>query len=267
VVLIHNYPKINIKMNPRLVLISLLFVSFNGLAQRASTSASTGIAQPQPIMLLSTALLGQTEGLGFEKIKKDESTAKTYFDLMINVQSTNLHYGNLNTALADYKKSVKGIQAGVSFQAGITPQFSLVSELYFMMKGGKLLADNPLTRLATTYRFYSCELPVLARVHLGNFYINAGPSIAYNFKGTKKVEGLTTDLSFKDSDEGLKRLDVGVQGGVGYMFKIKEKRLALDVKYNYGLTNISSDKDMYNRGLMVSVHYSRAWKTNPLRKQ
>ena len=216
------------------------------------------------MMLLYTTTSGQTKGLGLEKIKKDENTAKTYFDLMINVPSTNLNYGSLNATLADYKKSVKGIQAGVSFQAGITPQFSLVSELYFMMKGGKLLADNPLTHLVTTYRFYSFELPVLARYHFGNFYVNAGPAIAYNFKGTKKIGDLKTDLSFKNSDEGFKRLDAGVQMGGGYMFKIKEKRLALDVKYNYGLTNISSDKEMYNRGLIISVHYSKAWKRNPL---
>lgn len=215
---------------------------------------------------LYTITFAQTEGQGLEKIKEGKNTAKTYFDLMINVQSTNLNYGNLNTALEDYKKSVKGVQAGVSFQAGITPHFSLVPELYFMMKGGKLLADNPLTDRTTTYRLYSFELPVLARIHLGNFYINAGPSIAYNFKGTKKVDDVKTDLSFEDSAEGFKRLDAGVQGGVGYMFKIKEKRLALDVKYNYGLTNISSDKEIYNRGLIVSVHYSKAWKKNPLGK-
>jgi Outer membrane protein beta-barrel domain len=218
------------------------------------------------MMLLCTIALGQTEALSSESSKEVKNTAKTYFDLMINLQSTNLNYGSLNTALTDYNESVKGFQAGVSFQAGITPQFSLVSELYFVMKGGKLLANNPLTNKATTFRFYSFELPVLARFHFGNFYMNAGPAVAYNFKGTKKVEDLTTDLSFDNSDVGYKRIDAGVQAGAGYMFKIKDKRLALDVKYNYGLTNISSDKEMYNRGLIISVHYSRAWKTNPLGK-
>lgn len=218
------------------------------------------------MIFLYTNTFGQTESVGSESSKEVKKTAKTYFDLMINLQSTNLNYGSSNTALDDYRESVKGVQAGVSFQAGITPQFSLVSELYFVMKGGRLLANNPLTNLATTYRFYSFELPVLARVHLGNLYLNAGPAIAYNFKGTKKIDDLTTDLTFKNSDEGFKRLDAGVQMGGGYMFKIKDKRLALDVKYNYGLSNISSDKEMYNRGIIISVHYSRAWKTNPLGK-
>src|SRR4051812_27556614 len=71
-------------------------------------------------------------------------TAKTYLDPVINLVSTNLNYGANNSALSDYKKSVLGAQVGVSFQAGITPAFSLVAELYFSMKGGKLKANNPL---------------------------------------------------------------------------------------------------------------------------
>ena len=47
---------------------------------------------------------------------------------MINMESTNLNYGSSNSELETYKEPVKGIQAGFSFQAGITPKFSLVSE-------------------------------------------------------------------------------------------------------------------------------------------
>jgi hypothetical protein len=48
------------------------------------------------------------------------------------------------------------------------------------------------------------------------------------------------------------------------MFQIKEKRLALDIRYNCGLTNISHSKEMYNRGLMISMNFSKPWNTNPL---
>ena len=91
-----------------------------------------------------------------------------------------------NSTLADYKKSNNGIQAGASFQAGITPGFSLVSELYFMRKGGKLKANNPLTTSESSLRLNTIELPVLARFHFGKFYVNAGPSIAYNLSGNKE---------------------------------------------------------------------------------
>ena len=54
--------------------------------------------------------------------------------------------------------------------------------------------------------------------------------------------------------------------GGGVEFPFKQKRIALDIRYNYGLTNISYGNEICNRGVMVSVHFSKAWKTNPLTK-
>ena len=71
-------------------------------------------------------------------------------------------------------------------------------------------------------------------------------------------------LSFKNSGEGFKRLDAGIQMGGGFEFPLKQKRVALDIRYVYGLTNIAYGKEMHNRALMISVHFSKAWKTNPL---
>lgn len=219
------------------------------------------------MIFLYTNSFGQTNGSGSEKISKDKKSAETYFDLMITTASTNLNYGSSNSALADYKKESKGIHAGVSFQAGITPNFSLVSELYYIRKGGELTANNPLTTNKSRLRLNAFELPVLARVHFGKFYMNAGPSIAYNFSGTRKIEDVSTTVSFSNSTDAFKRLDAGVQIGAGYMFPFKQKRLALDVRYCYGLTNISKGQEMFNRGLIVSVHFSKPWKTNPLAKK
>jgi hypothetical protein len=216
------------------------------------------------IIFLCATTFGQTIDLRPEKTKDAEKTAKTYLDLMVNVVSTNLNYGSSNSSLADYKKSVNGIQAGFSFQAGITPGFSLVSDLYFLKKGGKLKTNNPLSANESTLRLNTLELPILARFHFGKFYMNTGASIAYTMSGTRKTDGLTTDLSFNNSQEGFKRLDAGIQIGGGYMFQIKQKRLALDIRYNYGLTNISHSKEMYNRGIMISMNFSKPWKTNPL---
>jgi hypothetical protein len=216
------------------------------------------------MVFLSANTFGQTNELRPIKTKEETKTAKTYLDLMVNVVSTNLNYGSSNSTLADYKKSVNGIQAGLSFQAGITPRFSLVSDLYFMKKGGKLKTNNPLSVSESSLRLNTIELPVLARFHFNKFYLNAGPSIAYNLSGNRKTEGVSTDLSFKNSSEGFRRLDTGIQIGGGYMFQIKEKRLSLDIRYNCGLTNISHSKEMYNRGLMISMNFSKPWNTNPL---
>ncbi len=216
------------------------------------------------MIFLAVTAFGQTTNSGSQQSKEGKKTAKTYFDLMVNVVSTNLHYGEANSTVTDYKKSTNGIQAGVSFQAGITPAFSLVSELYYMRKGGKLKAGNPLTTTGSSLRLNTLELPVLARLHLGKFYMNAGPSIAYNLSGKNTMGDISTKLSFNNSGEGVKRFDAGVQMGGGFEFPFKQKRIALDVRYNYGLTNIAYAKEIHNRAVMISAHFSKAWKTNPL---
>ena len=216
------------------------------------------------MIFLSFACFGQSNVNTTVPIKQVKKTAKTYFDLMVNVTSTNIYYGESNSALSDYKKSSKGIQAGTSFQAGITPSFSLVSEFYFMRKGGKLKAGNPLTTSESSLLFNTLELPVMARFHAGKFYFNAGPSIAYNLSGKREINDLSSKLSFTNTGEGFKRFEAGIQMGGGIEIPFKEKRIALDIRYVHGLTNLSYDKEIYNRGLMISVHFSKPWKTNPL---
>ncbi len=218
------------------------------------------------MIFFSGCAFGQVEETRSGKIKDDQVT-RTYLDLLLNVVGTNLNYGNSNSALADYKKSVLGVQVGASFQAGVTPRVSLLTELYFMMKGGGLNAKNPLTTYNTNIRLYTLELPLLARVHFGKLHFNAGPSIAYNIYGSRKIEGSTSDISFNYSAEGFKRWEAGIQMGGGYRFQTKRKSILMDVRYNYGLTDISNGEEMYNRSLVISLHFSKPWKKNLFAKK
>src|SRR5450432_964912 len=93
------------------------------------------------LIFLSEAIFGQTQMPMVTNPAESGKTAKTYLDLMINVVATNLNYGGANSSLNDYKKSNNGLQVGASFQAGITPCFSPVTELYFMKKGEKQKAE------------------------------------------------------------------------------------------------------------------------------
>ncbi len=216
------------------------------------------------MIFLSRSTFAQMTEMVSEKIKTDKVT-ETYLDVLLNVVSTNINYGKSNSDFSNYKKSVFGAQLGASFQAGITPTFSLVPEVYLIMKGGKLEANNPLTAKKTTLRLYTVELPILARFHFGKFYANAGPSIAYSFSGTQKMEDSTTESIFKNSGGDFKRWDAGIQAGAGYRFKVKQRNASLDVRYTYGLTNISNgSQEMYNRYLNISLHITKPWKTNPL---
>jgi hypothetical protein len=209
------------------------------------------------MMFLYAFSFGQSQESGSPIIKDNHETQESFVHFSIYGVGTELYYGSANSTLADFKKPAYGVKIGVSYQAGISQHFSLVSELYFIMKGGKLKEDNPLTEYESTLRFYSIELPVLARLHLGKFNINAGPSVAYNVYGTQKVDGITTDLSFNKKSGDYKRFEAGFQVGGGYTFLVKQKKVYLDVRYCHGLTNISNDLEIYNRSVLVSLHISK----------
>lgn len=198
---------------------------------------------------------------------------KTYMSPLINMVNSNFNYGDANSAVKSYKKDAKGILAGVTFQAGITPAFSVVAETYFVMKGATLKTDNTLTVNKSTLRLYNAEIPVLARVHINHLYINAGPYVSYSFGGRIKTDGSdaipekSTAVSFSNVTDGFKRWELGVQAGAGYNFRIKKRALALDMRYGYGLTNISQDAERYNRTFTISIIAVKPWKNNPFGKK
>ena len=195
------------------------------------------------------------------------------FSISVNSLTTSFHYGKSNSDLAGYKKDLKGLQAGFSYQAGISPMFSVVPELYFAMKGGTLKENSPLAANRSTLRINSLEMPVLARLHCNKFYLSAGPYAGYNVGGRLEVEGSNssqekkTRLSFGNSVNEIKRWDFGFQAGAGYNFNLKRSVLTLDVRYGYGLVNISQDVERYNRMLNISVQVSKTGKKNARWKQ
>ncbi len=223
-----------------------------------------------PTLLLGMITFFYTHGQDARNVSREENqrnTGNTHLDLMVNMVSTHLNYGDVNNELKDFKKPARGIQAGVSFQAGISSSFSLVTELYYVRKGGKLKDHNPLTGGEASLRLQTVELPVLARWHVGHFYVNAGPSMAYQISGSMKSNEKSDRISFTKSLGGFRRMDASVHMGGGLEFPLKQRRIALDIRYVYGLTDITYAGEMHNRALMISVHYSRPWKSNPFGKR
>lgn len=197
----------------------------------------------------------------------------TYITPLVNQVFTNFHYGNSNSEVTDDKKHVTGYMAGISFQAGITPYFSIVTETYFTMKGGTLKNNNRITEGESTIRLYNVEAPLLARLHLNNIYINAGPYASFAVAGKIKIDEteshptISKSINFNNGEEGFKRWELGLQAGAGYNFHIGKTKLALEMRYGYGLTNISSDVSRYNRSLNLSVLIIKNWKTNPFARK
>ncbi len=191
--------------------------------------------------------------------------------IAINSLTTNFNYGKVNAELSSYKKNYQGLQAGFSYQAGITPMFSLVPEIYFAMKGGTLNTGNSVTVSKSTLKLYSVEMPVLARLHINKLYLNAGPYASYHIGGRLKtdpansVPAASSKLSFGNDAGDFKRWDAGLQAGAGYNFSMKRSILTLDVRYGYGLVNASPDVQRYNRMLNISLQVTKL-KTKNARK-
>lgn len=209
----------------------------------------------------------------FVVVSVQTSAQTSRFNISLNSMTANFNYGSSNAQLKDYKKDYKGLQAGISYQAGITTMFSLVPELYFAMKGGALKEHNPLTGSKSTLRINSLELPVLARLHIKKLYLNAGPYVGYNVGGRLKVNETgtvpekITKVSFGNTSGDWKRWDAGFQAGAGYNFNLKQSMLTLDVRYGYGLVNISRDVERYNRMLNISIQISKPCKKATKQKQ
>lgn len=197
---------------------------------------------------------------------------ETYLDVVLNYTPTSMSFGNNNKSLKDFKKGYWGLQAGASFQMGVTDYFSVVPELYFVMKGTKLENNNPLTGQETRIRFNTLDLPVLARLHLCDLYINAGPVISYNLYGRVKTEanetlpGGKTRMKFGSGADSYSRWDAGVQFGLGYEFQLKKSRLLLDLRYHYGMVDMGNGTDIYNRYFNMNILLAKKWKNNPLSK-
>lgn len=212
------------------------------------------------VMLLTSAFL-----------KSFSQTRK--FSVSLNSLTTNFNYGKSNNTLQSYKKNYLGLQAGFSYQVGISSAFSIVPEIYFARKGGILKQNNPLTTGKSTVKLYSIELPLLARVHFDRLYLNAGPYTGYMLSGRIKTEGSvsapekSTRLRFGNSGDIFKRWDFGVLAGAGYNFTTRKKILTLDARYGCGLINISKDVQRYNRMLNTSLVVSKIPKKKNFDKQ
>jgi hypothetical protein len=187
------------------------------------------------------------------------------FSISVNSLTTNFNYGKSNSMLQPYKKNFTGLQAGISYQAGVTDAFSIVPELYFAIKGGSLTQNNPLTIGKSTLRLYTLDLPVMARVHINKLYVNAGPYASYALGGRLKTDAFagnaqtSATMSFNNSTTGLNRWDMGLLAGAGYNFNLKKSVMTLDARYGYGLVNISTGTERFNRMLNISLVVSKKY--------
>lgn len=188
-----------------------------------------------------------------------QSPIKFGIDAGVNLSNSSLDAGDLD------KKAKVGFQVGVVVEYELTPDFFLQSGLSFTTKGSKI-EDKSLSfiKQSVTFNQMYLQLPVYAAYKVEvtpttKIVFNAGPYLAYGIGGKISLKNIVTDDIIKEpskedtfGDDGLKRFDFGLGGGVGVEFS----QIVVGLKYELGLSNINRGESAYrNRNASLTVGY------------
>ncbi|RZK93209.1 MAG: PorT family protein [Pedobacter sp.] len=144
----------------------------------------------------------------------------------------------------DGEKMKVGFQGGVGFNIATGKNFSVQPELNYISKGTKFEAGNINRKLNLNY----LEIPVLAKYSFGPAYVNAGPSIGLLISKKDEVR--------QNYGTELKKLDFGVQMGAGLALPLGIGKVIVDGRYALGLSELSKNVNVKNRGIIASLGYS-----------
>lgn len=159
-----------------------------------------------------------------------------------------------------------GPNAGVALEIPLEKGFSLQAELNYSLKGMKDRSEiirNNGTYYGYGFNFHYAELPLLLRYAVTEkFRAGIGASLAWLLKAEESIEG----IDVTDAAHEYKKMDVGLNGDVSYLFN----RLEVGARYNHGLLmvkfkgnrdpELTGPEDQYhkvgrNRTLQVYVAY------------
>ena len=157
-----------------------------------------------------------------------------------------------------------GFTAGAVVEYGFSEQLSVQAEPSYLQQGGNLLKfiddsrfgddDSFGTSSTTNYAItiHSIDVPVLVKYRLpafGNFVPNVvlGPSVSYtvmvdtHFERTyHHNQTFMTVSGYDDVTSEYKPIQIGATAGIGGEVSLGNKRLMMDLRYRYGITEAKS---------------------------
>lgn len=154
-------------------------------------------------------------------------------------------------------KDIKAENMRLSYSVGAFVEFKLADilairpEVNYTAKGGKYESDFLITKVTTDYGIHYIEIPLMAKLNIGNIGVMAGPYYAMKLSESVTHNGSASELSSKiiqSSDN-----DFGLTGGVA--FKVSDA-LSVDLRTNYGMKEISDRFDVKNFNLLFGVSFS-----------
>lgn len=166
---------------------------------------------------------------------------------------------------------------GISIEVPLSEKFSLVGNVNYERKTFKksrkldsptlpIEGDpnfNPDRTADIKQRLEYITIPLNLKYYVGNqkrFFVNAGPYAGFFLDSNLKIEGNT----IKDNGNSLfSTMDFGINLGVGTNFKINEKSsLNLEIRHNYGLTDITSKEHDFIKLRTNSFNLIANWQFN-----
>lgn len=148
-----------------------------------------------------------------------------------------------------------GVVAGIEGEYQLSNPLSLSVGVLYSLQGNKY--DDVTYRRNYTSTFHGVNVPVMLNFYvIKGLAVKAGLQAGYAFN-KKESYDLFVDKawgSFASSGSIYNSFDIGVPVGVSYDFD----KLRLDLRYNYGLTNISKLDGMpatHHRVIQLSLGY------------
>ncbi|MDZ7755926.1 porin family protein [Rhodohalobacter sp.] len=122
---------------------------------------------------------------------------------------------------------------------------SLQTELIYSPQGVKLRSENSLIRLDHV------NVPILFQYKFDNdILVQAGPQLGFLMNAWADQDAATYDLKNR-----FRKVDLSLSAGLSY--PLMSNGLGIDIRYNLGLSKISTDSfyRSRNRGLKISLFY------------
>jgi hypothetical protein len=149
----------------------------------------------------------------------------------------------------DNGSSKTGLTVGLFVDVPVSTHFSFQPAVNFVQKGTKdEQTDGGITaKLKMTVNCLEVPLNFIYNAHgsSGNFFIGAGPSLAFSMSGKLKYKddqgnAVSETLNFGSSeDDAMKGFDLGANFVAGYQFKAG---ILIAANINAGLSNLAVDK-------------------------
>ena len=169
--------------------------------------------------------------------------------------------GGLNLASMSFSEDMENsVKSILGFHIGPVADIELQESLFFntgilySIKGFKMEYGSE--NSTTSLNYLDIPLNVAYKFSLGessNFFVQAGPYLAYALSGKSKYGDESEDIDFEA--DGIKRMDFGLGIGAG----IELGPIVPSVSYQLGLSNLNDDSEddttVKNKVLQFSIAY------------